>query len=119
MSKQRAAGTRFESSLLPLLNQYYPGAERRALQGALDKGDFVLPGNEISIWEAKNCARLDLAGWIREAQVEARNASRQLGVVVHKRVGVRDPAQQYVTLLAGDYIRVECLANNFLRTAND
>ena len=93
-SKQK--GTFFESSLLPLLQEYYPGAERRALSGALDKGDFILPG---ATWaaEAKNRKTMALSAWVKEAEVEAFHLGVPYGVVIHKRRGITDPGRQYVT----------------------
>jgi hypothetical protein len=90
--------------LLPEIRKYYPEAERRALQGALDKGDFLLPGEKRYILEAKNCARLDLAGWHAEAEVEAYNAGVPYGVIVHKRKGKTDPRYQWATLSFGAFL---------------
>jgi hypothetical protein len=105
MSKQRQKGTAFESSLLPLLREYYPGAERRALAGVKDKGDFILPGASFAL-EAKNCKQMQLSAWVREAEVEAENLGVPHGVVVHKRRGVTDPARQYVTLTLKDFLEL-------------
>lgn len=94
-SKQR--GTSFETSLLPELRLFYPGTERRALSGNKDKGDFVLPGAPYAL-ESKNVKTMALPQWIREAEVEATNLGVPYGVVVHKRRGTTDPAQQFVTM---------------------
>ena len=103
MSKERQKGTSFETSLLPLLKEYYPEASRAPLRGTKDEGDFILPGAPFII-EAKNHNRLDLAGWIGEAQREAVNAMKAAGIVVHKRRGNAKPGEQYVTLLLGDFL---------------
>lgn len=104
MSKQRALGTSFETSLIPLLDQYYPGAERRALHGKLDRGDFVLPGESRFILEAKNVRKMDLAGWLKEAHDEAFNAGVRAGVVVAKKRGTTNPLDQYAILDLGDLL---------------
>lgn len=95
-SKQR--GTKFESLLVPELKLYYPGAERRPLAGANDKGDFLLPGESRFIIEAKNVTRFNLAQWIAEAHVEAANAGVPHGVVFHKRRGVGEASRQWATM---------------------
>ena len=95
----RAAGTRFES----LVAAYLAGAtgrpvERRRLCGALDRGDLSgVEGRGVRcVVECKDCARLDLAGWLAEAERERGNDGADAGVVVFKRRGVADPARQYV-----------------------
>ncbi len=95
MSKSRAKGTSFESSLLPALRTLWPRAERRALQGSKDKGDF---SGTPWVLEAKNCRRLELAGWMKEAEQECRNAGGAPYAVIHKKRGSTDPMDQYVTL---------------------
>lgn len=103
MSKSKQKGTAFESSLLPLLEEYYPGANRRPLSGNKDKGDFILPGADFAL-EAKNHKTMSLAEWVKEAEIEAQNLGVLHGVVVHKRRGVTDPRKQYVTLTLGSFL---------------
>lgn len=105
MSRSKQKGTSFESSLLPLLQAFYPGAERRALTGAKDKGDYILPGASFAL-EAKNHKAMDLAGWLAEAQVEAANLGVAHGVVVHKRRGKAAAEEQYVTLRLEDFLEL-------------
>lgn len=110
----KARGTNYESSLLPLLRKYYPYAERRAQQGALDMGDFNLGTTEQRyILEAKCCAKQDLPKWIGEAKREAQHytdsAYRRppaVGVVVAKRRGKTDPAEQWVHMTLGDFLHL-------------
>lgn len=103
VSRQKQKGTAFESSVLPELQKYYPGAERRALSGVHDKGDFILPGAAFAL-EAKNHKAMDLAGWIKEAEAEAANLGVPHAVVVHKRRGKADPREQYVTMTLGSFL---------------
>lgn len=98
MSASKQKGTSFESLILQEFKLHYPGAERRALQGNLDKGDLLLPGEDRFIVEAKNVSRFNLAGWHKEAQVEARNAGVPYGVVAHKARGKGQPGDQWVTM---------------------
>lgn len=102
----KAKGTTFESSLLPYIRNYYPDAERRILAGALDKGDFLLPGEKRFIIEAKNCKTMSLSEWMREAEREAKNADVPYGIVVHKRKGKTDPAEQWVTMTLRTFLQL-------------
>lgn len=51
-----------------------------------DVGDIEIAGVPVAI-ECKNTQRIDLAGHVDEARVEARNAGVELGVVIVKRRG--------------------------------
>lgn len=112
-------GTRFATSLLPLLREYYPDADRASLHGAKDTGDFLLPGERRFILEAKNRRAMTLAEWVDEADAEAYNAwevwykgkllkpsEPPIGVVVHKRKGTQNPVEQYVTMTLGGFLRL-------------
>lgn len=104
MSKSKQKGTAFESLVLPAFRLVYPGAERRTLQGKLDKGDLNLPGERRYIVECKSVTRFNLAEWIKEAKVEAGNAGVPVGVVVHKRRGNAQPLDQWVTMTVADFL---------------
>lgn len=75
--------------------------ERRAKTGAKDRGDIGgvrVPGGRVVI-ECKNVSsNIDLPGWLREAEVERGNDDAVIGVVVHKRHGSANPADQHVTM---------------------
>lgn len=85
MSKSRAKGTAFESMLVAFLRRLWPGAERRALSGAKDRGDVA--GTPGVCWEAKSAVRLDIPGWLRETEAERVNSGSDLGVLVIKLKG--------------------------------
>ena len=71
-------------------------ADRRVAGATLDKGDISgVLGVTIEI---KNHARLDLAGWLAELEVEMKNDSAWTGVVIHKRKGKGDVGEWYATL---------------------
>jgi hypothetical protein len=73
-----------------------PHAERRAGNGAADRGDIAgLPGVVI---ESKNAKTGTLAAWLDEAEAERINAGADLAVVWHHRRGRASPAQGYVTM---------------------
>ncbi|POY04854.1 hypothetical protein C3469_04350 [Mycobacterium kansasii] len=106
----RQAGTRFESLIAAALATALSDdrVERRAKTGAKDRGDVSgvrLHGQRV-VLEVKNCARLDLPGWTREAQLEAGNDDALVGLVVHKRRGVSDPMGQWVSCTVGDLVAI-------------
>lgn len=100
MNKSKIKGTSWESEIVRYLRECgVPSAERRALHGNHDRGDLAgIPGVVV---EAKNAARLDLAGWLDEAEIEQRNDHADLGVVWFKRRGRTSAGRGYV-LMSGD-----------------
>ena len=107
----KKAGSSFERTvanfLAAVLND--DRIDRRVKNGRNDRGDIAnvrtVRGARVVI-EAKNVSRLDLAGWITEAEREAGNDDSQYPVVVHKRHGVGDPADQYVTMTLDTFARL-------------
>jgi hypothetical protein len=57
----------------------------RTLSGANDKGD--ISGIEDVCLEVKDHKKMNLAGWIKELEVERRNALATTGAVIHKKRG--------------------------------
>lgn len=101
----KAAGTRFESSIAAwLAHRLQAPIERRARTGAKDRGDIagITHGPHRVVIECKDTARVTLAGWITEAHTEALNDGALIGLVVHKRHGVTDPARQWVAMTVAD-----------------
>lgn len=97
MSKARAKGTSFETLVTRYLQENgFPYAERKALTGQFDEGDIT--GTPGVVWECKNHKTLKLSEWLRETVVETVNAKADYGVLVAKRVGVGDPAEQYCVM---------------------
>lgn len=58
-------------------------------------------GERVAV-ELKNTTRTNLAGWINEAHTEAGNDDAAVGIVIHKRHGVGDPAKQWVLMTVED-----------------
>lgn len=91
----KAAGSQFESHVVTYLQARLDDRiERRAKSGAKDRGDLSgwrHNGMRV-VAELKNVAKLNLAGWITEAETERMNDDAQIGLVIHKRVG-KGPAQ--------------------------
>ena len=106
-SSARAAGARFERAVADWLRlNVSEWVDRRVRTGARDCGDIAnlrtLDGRRVVV-EVKDTARLDLAGWAREAESERVNDGAAAGVVVHKRHGVGDPSLQWVTMTVADF----------------
>lgn len=99
----RDAGTRFERSVADYLARALGDdrIDRRAKRGAKDMGDIAgarMHGREVVIECKDYGGRLELPGWLDEAERERGNADAAYGVVVAKRRGVADPAGQYVVM---------------------
>jgi hypothetical protein len=113
MTRSRAtakqAGTKFESDVVRYLRERLGDdrIERRAKSGAKDRGDIAgvrtALGERVVI-ECKDVARLNLSGWVDEADIERANDDAAVGLVAHKRRGY-GPAQMggtYVTMTLDD-----------------
>ncbi|QCR53222.1 hypothetical protein C1N80_06255 [Brachybacterium sp. SGAir0954] len=101
----RAAGARFERQIADWLAHHLDDRiDRRVKTGAKDRGDIggIRHRGHRVVLELKDTARTDLAGWIHEAHLEAGNDDAAIGVVVHKRRGTTDPAQQWVHMTLAD-----------------
>ena len=100
-NRSRAKGTLGESAVVDYFRQRgWKYAERRALNGNLDRGDLAgVPG---LVAEIKNCKTIDLAGWTREAAVEKRNDGADLGVVIAKKRGTTNAADWYAILTVAE-----------------
>ena len=101
----KQAGARFERHIADWLNQHVSEyIDRRTKTGAKDRGDLTgvrMHGERVAV-ELKNTTRTNLAGWINEAHTEAGNDDAAVGIVIHKRHGVGDPAKQWVLMTVED-----------------
>jgi hypothetical protein len=104
-SPNKAKGSAWERAIVTYLRTTgWPYAERRLAGSAHDRGDIAgVPGIVI---EAKNTARLTLAEWLDEAELERVNDNAWLGVVWHKRRGKADAADGYVTMSGAQFARL-------------
>lgn len=98
MSAAKQKGTSFETLVTNYIHNWKPDAERRAMQGSLDKGDIFIPGEKRFVIECKNHKAFNLSGWVEEARTEAENAGVPFGVVIHKRRLAGQPGEQFVTM---------------------
>jgi hypothetical protein len=111
MSRSRAsarkAGSTFETLIADYLAEHVDDRiERRTRNGAKDRGDIsgLRHMGERVVIECKDTARLDLAGWLAEAETERGNDDAVAALVVHKRHGKADPAEQLVTMRLLDLV---------------
>jgi len=107
----RAAGSRFEREIA----DYLKGAvddriDRRVKTGAKDRGDLggirlspALRGGRVAA-ELKNTARIAVGPWLREAEIERGNDDAVVGVVIAKRHGIGDPAEQLCIMTLRDLV---------------
>lgn len=95
MSASRRKGTAFETAVVRYLNERGHRTERRALAGALDRGDIA--GLDGWTLECKATREIDLAGAVDEAAREAMNAGTALFAAVVKRRN-RGVAEAYVVI---------------------
>jgi len=105
MSASKQKGTRWESAIVDYLKKNgVIHAERRALNGATDRGDIAgLPGIVI---EAKSTKALTLAAFIKETEAERANDNARHGVAWIKRVGKSSPADAYVVMTGEGLMRL-------------
>lgn len=107
----KKAGSSFERAQADWLRERLGDdtIDRRIRGGAKDKGDIAgvktIRGGRVVI-ECKNAARVDLPGWLREAEQERINDDAVIGVVMHKKRGTTDPSLQYVTMDAEMFARL-------------
>ena len=79
--------------------------DRRVKSGNQDRGDIGgvrIHGLRV-VLECKNTAKTSLGTWANEAETERGNDDALAGVIVHKRHGKGQPADQWVTLTLADF----------------
>lgn len=111
MTRSRAsakkAGTEFERLTADCLALHVDDRiDRRVKTGSKDRGDIggVRHMGGRVVVECKNVVATDLSGWVNQADVERGNDDALVGLVVHKRRGVADPLEQYVTTTVRDLV---------------
>ncbi len=105
----KAAGTVFENHVAWYLSDALDDdrIERRARGGSKDRGDIggvrCIAGRVVV--ECKDVRKLNLSGWVDEAEVERGNDDAAVGVVVHKRLkfGAKNMGGTYVTMTLADF----------------
>ncbi|KUF05550.1 hypothetical protein [Leucobacter sp. G161] len=106
----KQAGTAFEGLVAKYLARVLAEdrIERRAKHGSKDRGDVggvrTVTGDRVVI-ECKDVRKLNLSGWVDEAEVERGNDDAAVGVVVHKRSGKGEKSmgETYVTMTLANF----------------
>lgn len=105
-SSAKAAGTRFERDIADFEAQHIDDRiDRAPKHGARDRGDIAglrVHGQKVT-QECKNTARWTVAEWLKETEKERQNDGALAGVVIAKRHGIADPAQQVVLMTLADF----------------
>ena len=98
-SPQKRKGSAAELAVAKWLNRLgWTGAERSRAGFTDDRGDIDgMPGVCI---EVKNEKRIDLPGYLRELEVEMKNAKAWTGTVIVKRRGSTDVNDWYAVMPA-------------------
>jgi hypothetical protein len=99
MSKAKQKGTAAETAVVQWLKtEGWLYAERRALQGNLDKGDINM-GAPVVI-EVKDHKTITLSEWLKELKVEMFNAKVDVGCVLAKKRGTTNVGDWYAVMPA-------------------
>ena len=98
-SPQKRKGSAAELAVAKWLNKLgWTGAERSRAGWSDDRGDIDgWPGVCI---EVKNCKTLSIPAWLRELEVEMKNAKAWTGTLIVKRRGSTNPADWYAIMPA-------------------
>lgn len=104
----KAAGARFERVLADALAEHVDDRiDRRVKTGAKDRGDIggvrTGHGHRVVI-ECKDARPIALGGWYGEAEIERGNDDALVALVAHKRHGMGDPLDQWITCTVRDLI---------------
>lgn len=111
MSRSRTsakkAGSRFERLAADYLARHVDDRiERRRPTGSRDRGDIsgLRHMGARLVVECKDTTRHELAAWAAEAEAERGNDDAIAALIIHKRHGRGDPAEQWVTLTLADLV---------------
>ena len=105
MSASKQKGTAAETAVVRwLISMGFPFAERRAMQGAEDRGD--ISGLADTVLEVKNYKVPQLPKFVDELKVEVANDDALFGAVVMKRRGTTDVGKWYAVMEFEDWINM-------------
>ena len=113
MGRTRRSSKQAGSSFERLMADYFAWAlsddriDRRVKTGAKDRGDIAglrMRGKRVVVECKDYGGRHRLPEWLKEAETERGNDDAEYGIVAWKRLGVRDPAKQYVTMTAETFM---------------
>ena len=113
MGRTRRSAKQAGASFERLMADYFAWAldddriDRRVKTGAKDRGDIAglrMRGKRVVVECKDYGGRHRLPEWLDEAETERGNDDAEYGIVAWKRLGVRDPAKQYVTMTAETFM---------------
>lgn len=87
-----------------LIEQGWKHAERRIAGSTVDKGDIY--GIIGCVIEAKNEKRIDLAGYMKELEVECANAKANTGVAIVKKRGTTSVGDAYAVMTVDMWVKL-------------
>lgn len=87
-----------------LVTQGWVHAERRIAGATEDKGDIY--GIIGCVIEAKNEKKITLSDYLKELEVEMRNAKAETGVVMIKKRGTTDVGQGYAVMPISEWVEL-------------
>lgn len=96
---QKRKGDAFERDIVRYFRDAGYDVDRTRAGWSDDRGDIhgiKGPSGTFTI-ECKNHRKMDLPTWFRELDAESRNNGGTLGAVIHKRIGVSEAEEQYVS----------------------
>lgn len=105
----RKAGASFEQSIAMHMAAELEDdrIERRTKNGKNDRGDITgvktIRGGRVVIETKDYGGRFEVGSWLNECAVEVGNDDAAIGVVVAKRRGKSDPAEQVVFMTMRDF----------------
>lgn len=107
----KAAGARFERQISDYLRDNLDDRiDRKVKTGAKDRGDIANvrdSHNRRIVIETKDYGgKLNLPQWTKEAHTEADNDGAEVGLVIAKRRGTTNPADQWVAMTVNDLIQL-------------
>lgn len=96
VNKSKNLGTQAESAVVRAARtRGFPGAERRALAGAADRGDILLaPGLIAEVkggQAAKTASDAQIATWLAQTETERVHAGADVAILVTARAGIGAP----------------------------
>lgn len=93
-------GTKQETGVVRYLRENgWPYARRIVKEGQRDKGDVTLGDGIPFTIESKNTpTRIDLAGTLKELEIEMANAGHELGAAIIKRKGTTNVGKYYAVM---------------------
>ena len=115
MGRSRRSAKQAGASFERLMADYFALAldddriDRRVKTGAKDRGDIAgvrLRGERVVIECKDYGGQHKLPEWLKEAEAERGNDDASYGVVVWKRRGTADPAEQFVTMTARTFAAI-------------